>query len=163
MLASGRPFDTVEELGPAVSLEVGVRNLLVAEVAHGEHVVVDLLGLESGDRDLLQVDDQVVLDDLIILDVFLCLRDVLEDALGLGGLSGRRFEETLEGELTSVHLVNGIFVVPDLRYGLGLGSLNSFLTGDALDESVELHDLSLDPVSDVLEGILDALCCVCKL
>lgn len=88
MLASGRPFDTVEELGPAVSLEVGVRDLLVAEVAHGEHVVVDLLGLESGDRDLLQVDDQVVLDDLIILDVFLCLGDVLEDALGLGGLSG---------------------------------------------------------------------------
>ena len=70
-------LDRLQEVAPCGRLGARIRDFLVTEGGHGAQVVHLPLCLEGGDRDLGNVDDQVVLDDLIVLDVLLTLRDGL--------------------------------------------------------------------------------------
>lgn len=67
--------DLLHEVSPAVSLELCVLNLLLAEANHGLDIVLYLLVLECWDGNVVEVDDEVVLDNLVVLDVFLTLGD----------------------------------------------------------------------------------------
>ena len=86
-LLPGMLLDRLEEVAPGGGLGARIRDFLAAEGGHGTQVVHLPLCLEGGDSYLGDVDDQVVLDDLIVLDVLLTLRDGLQDVLRLGGLA----------------------------------------------------------------------------
>lgn len=90
----------------------------------------------GGNGNFSEVDNEEVLDDFVVLDVFLGLGDQLEDVLGLGGLGGLAPEEAFDGELSSVHFVNSLLVVLDSALGLRLGSFNAFFPGNALKQRV---------------------------
>jgi hypothetical protein len=76
-LLPGMLLDRLEEIAPCGGLSSSICNFLAAEGGHGAQVVHLPLCLECGDSDLGNVDYQVVLDDLIVLDVLLTLRDSL--------------------------------------------------------------------------------------
>ena len=70
-------LDRLEEVAPRGGLGARISDFLVAEGCYGAQVVYLPLCLEGRDRDLGNVDYQIVLDDLIVLDVLLTLRDGL--------------------------------------------------------------------------------------
>jgi len=71
------------EIIPRVALQPGILDLLAAESRHSPQIVARFLVLESGNSDFSEIDNEVILDDFVILDVSLGLRDVLKDILSL--------------------------------------------------------------------------------
>jgi hypothetical protein len=71
------------EIIPRVALQPGILDLLAAERRHSPQVIACFLILKSGNSDFSEVDNEVILDHFVILDVSLCLRDVLKDTLSL--------------------------------------------------------------------------------
>lgn len=152
-LLPGMLLDGLEEVAPGGGLGACIRDFLTAEGGHGTQVVHLPLCLEGGDRDLGNVDDEVVLDDLIVLNVLLTLRDGLQDVLRLGGLARLGLEEALECELALVHLVNSVLAILDIGQGLATVGLDAFLARNALEGALYLKHLPLDPVPHMLERV----------
>jgi hypothetical protein len=145
--------DALLEIVPCVALQARVSDFLSAEPGHCTQVITSFLALEGRNSYLCQIDDEIVLDNFIILDISFGLRDVLEDVLCLRGFGSVRHKHALEGELASIHLLYSVFVVFNLADSLRFSALNAFFSGYALKNALEVHDLSLDPVANVLERV----------
>ena len=152
-LLPGMLLDRLEEVAPRGGLGACIRDFLAAEGGHGTQVIHLPLCLEGGDSDLGYVDDQVVLDDLIVLNVLLTLRDGLQNVLRLGGLACLGLEEALECELALIHLVNSVLAILDIREGLAAVGFDALLAGNALEDALYLKHLPLDPVPHMLERV----------
>ena len=131
LLLIGTVSDVFHEVIPCVTLQPCICDLLAAEASHCTQIVSGFLRLESWKSNLCKVDNKVILDDFIVLNILLCLGDVLQDILGLTSLRRARLKHALKSELTSIQLVNSVLVVLDLVDCFGLGVFNTFLPCDA--------------------------------
>jgi hypothetical protein len=155
--------DHIQEITPASRVILGVTNLLAAEPIHGSEVIAEFLIFKSWNGHFGQIYDKVIANDLVVFDVAFKFRDLVKHGLHLGGLFPLVFEHSLECELTLIHLIDGFLPVFDLFDGVGARSFDPFLAGDGFNEGLQLHQLTLDPVPHVFEGILNVFCLFCHI
>lgn len=136
---------------------LGIINFLAAEAMHGSEVIAEFLIFKSWNGNFSQIYDKVIADYLVVFDIALKFRDLIEHRLHLSGLFPLVFEQSLECELALIHLVNSFLPVLDLFDCVCASRLYSFFAGDCLNESLQLHELTLYPVPHMFERILNVL------
>ena len=99
----------------------------------------------------------MISDQLVVADIFLDVYDLGHHNLDLVGLSVSILKETLEGELSHVQLVDGFLLALDGFDTSYSGCLYPILSLDSLDQSHQLQQLYLDPVSHVLKRVFHYL------
>ena len=155
--------DHIQEITPASRVMLGVTNLLAAEPMHGGEVIAEFLIFKSWNGHFGQIYDKVIANDLVVFDVAFKFSDLVKHGLHLSGLFPLVFEHSLECEFALIHLIDGFLPVFDLFDGVGARGLDPLFAGDGFNEGLQLHQLTLDPVSHVFEGILNVLRLFCRI
>ncbi len=105
-----------------------VIHLLTAEIMHRCQVITEFLILKGRNGHLSQVYDEVAANDLVVFDIALKFRDLIEHGLHLGGFLSIVLKQSFECKFTSVDLIDGILAVLDLLQSIGTCSLNTLLS-----------------------------------
>jgi hypothetical protein len=136
---------------------LGIIDFLAAEAVHGSEVIAEFLIFKSWNGNFSQIYDKVIADDLVVFDIALKFCDLIKHRLDFSGLFPLVFEHSLECKLALIHLVNSFLPILDLFDCVCASRLDSLFAGDCLNESLQLHKLTLHPVPHVFEGILNVL------
>lgn len=134
-----------------------IRYFLIAEIRHRNHIVLHFRVLKSGYGDFSQINYQEILDCFVVFNVLFCLGYRLQDVLCFCCFGWLWSEKPFDREASTIHLINYLFVVPDLHNCFAFRSFYTLFSWNTLKDCQILHYFTFYPVSDMSKGVLHIL------